>query len=105
MTIKQWYETIGESLISAEGRGEAGFARIGDNAFTVVLSDIDLSRPPAKPGESKPEYLARVESEDTESIFRGEDDVMRAVNWFLDQVAYSTQDREDILKRWKEQSG
>jgi hypothetical protein len=45
------------------------------------------------------------DKEAVNSALSGNDDIMLAVNWFLGRVAYSPQDREEILAKWKEETG
>jgi hypothetical protein len=105
MTVAEWYKKMGESLISAEGRGQGYMSKIGNNAFMLSLSDDELNAVHPRPGESKRDYRKRLDMEAANSTFRGDVDVIVAVNWFLDRVAYSPQDREEILAKWKEQTG
>ena len=104
MNIKQWYQKFGgEYLIGTEGRGTAGLVEVGDGTFMVVLDDPDFEIPDPHSWESKQHYEARREQEVEKAIFFGTADVMEAVNWVLDKLSYSREDREQILTAWKKQ--
>jgi hypothetical protein len=104
MTVKEWHESFGDEVIFADGRGGCSIRTV-DNMFSAILSDEQLTRKPYKPGESQTQWIKRMELEDVDSFFRPDQDIMDVVNWFLDQVAYSTEDREHIVSAWKKQTG
>jgi hypothetical protein len=101
MTIKQWYDRLGKSLLTAEGRGDCFLTDIDGQHFRIFLADGELSYLPIKPGELTGDYEARLHDEVSKSILEGDADVMIAVNWFLDRVAYCEADRQEILANWK----
>jgi hypothetical protein len=106
ITIAEWYkrhadDEFGADLISTEGRSAAHIEQIGGDSFAVSLTDEHLNEAIQKPGESQEEQSARIEREVTRQTYPGDASIMVAVDWFLDQVSFSQEDRRQILNSWK----
>ena len=101
MNVSEWYNTRGETVISADGRGSALIGPVSGDHFSARLSDEDLDAPVLKPGSSIQEQSQALENELLGSVFKGNEDIRVVVDWFLERVAYSDEDRRQIVGKWE----
>ena len=108
MTMAEWYkEHLEDRFIEADGRGGAYLDRVwwSRYLFSVVLTDDDLNTVDSQLLKTWPQMSSAEKSKNGQevfkSIFHGSRDIMAAVNYFLNNVSYSKEDREQILSDWK----
>jgi len=102
ISIREWFERFGESVISAEGRGEGGIVSLGDNTYGFYMTDDDLNDCLERPRESLRDFNARVEREQRNQIVSGDTNIEAAAQWFAEKVSYSAQDKQEIIAAWRQ---
>lgn len=97
MTIGEWFNRFGDGarvqLIKASDGGSrvAYLEPLGGGRFRLVMIDDEL------PALAPEDWIA--------PVLNVSDDVMMAVNLWLDAAAHDREEREGILKLWRDQYG
>jgi hypothetical protein len=87
MTISEWSKAHGEVVISAKGRGQALIGQLPNGEFYTWLS-LDPN-------------TGRRLDDTPDATLPANANIRDVVDWFLDCVARSEEDKAEILSQWE----